>query len=154
MENGRKVAEPGRTSDDDLGLGTYGPNTFEVQGSVDRALISETIKFHRDLFPEEYDFLYDSEADAHIRIEGHNPKSPEYQAKVNCRREKLGAQPLAENGIAPSNATFKFVCRLLIDGNQVFLANLIKTLGLRRNTQSASHENRQTNTKNALRYPN
>jgi hypothetical protein len=119
MEHGRKVAEPGKTRDGGLGLDTFGPNTFEVQGSVDRALISETIKFHRDLFSEEYDFLYDSEADAHIRIKGYNPKSPEYQEKVNCRHERLSAQPLAENGMASSNATFIFVCRLLIDGNQI-----------------------------------
>jgi hypothetical protein len=132
MENGRKVAEPDRTNDDDLGLETYGPNTFEVQGAVDRALIAEAIRFHRDLFPEEYDFLYDSEADAHVRIEGHNPKPSEYQEKVNSRREKLSAQPLAENGMASSNATFIFVCRLLIDGNQIPLKNLIEAAGLHR----------------------
>jgi len=45
---------------------------------------------HHELFPEEYDFRYDSIADAQDRARGINPMSEEYIAKVNLRRVAMG----------------------------------------------------------------
>lgn len=48
---------------------------------------------HSRLFPEEYDFYYDSNVDAKLREKGINPMSDEYQQKVNLRRLELKVEP-------------------------------------------------------------
>lgn len=48
---------------------------------------------HSELFPEEYDFHYDSNVDAKARSRGENPMSGEYQRKVNLRRLTMGVEP-------------------------------------------------------------
>jgi hypothetical protein len=56
---------------------------------------------HFELFPEEYDFQYDSVLDAKERAQGINPMSPEYISKVDERRLALGVAPFShkpENG--------------------------------------------------------
>ncbi|ABV36876.1 hypothetical protein Ssed_2267 [Shewanella sediminis HAW-EB3] len=50
-------------------------------------------KLHQGLFPEEYDFVYDSYCDALARKRGINPMSQVYQDEVNERRRKLGVRP-------------------------------------------------------------
>lgn len=49
--------------------------------------------FHREHFPEEYDFHYDSISEAKQRDKGINPMSEEYQRRVNLRRLSLGVMP-------------------------------------------------------------
>jgi hypothetical protein len=46
-----------------------------------------------ELFPEEYDFIYDSGSDSYNRRHGINPMSVEYQETVNKRRLEMGVQP-------------------------------------------------------------
>ena len=48
---------------------------------------------HIDIFPEEYDCILDSIADAYERSKGINPMSSEYIERVNKRRAKLGFGP-------------------------------------------------------------
>jgi len=48
---------------------------------------------HSELFPEEYDFIYDSIADKRDRNSGINPMSQEYQDRVNKRRLEMGVAP-------------------------------------------------------------
>ena len=66
------------------------------------AKLTELIgKIHSELFPEEYDFHYDSIADAQDRAKGINPMSSEYISKVDARRLALGVAPFShqpENG--------------------------------------------------------
>ena len=52
---------------------------------------------HYHYFPEEYDFHYDSLADARDRKRGIDPMSQDYTEGVNARRVALGVQPLNEN---------------------------------------------------------
>ena len=60
---------------------------------------------HKEMFPEEYDFMMDSISDAQDRRRGINPMSAEYTAKVNARRSELGVTPLGENGMPTDNSS-------------------------------------------------
>jgi hypothetical protein len=120
----RCMARAGHPSD--------GLKTPDDQIAADMAVFVETKSFHRDLFPEEYDHSRDSAAEACLRSRGHNPKPLEYQVEVNRRREELGFEPLTNDGMAPSNKTFLFIWMFLLNGNQIPLTNLIKTVGLHR----------------------
>jgi len=50
-------------------------------------------ELHSEIFPEEYDFYYDSHVDAKDRKRGINPMNEQYQLKVNRRRFALGVEP-------------------------------------------------------------
>ncbi|WP_298441545.1 hypothetical protein [uncultured Ferrimonas sp.] len=65
-------------------------------------------QLHNALFPEEYDFMLDSPADAKRRRRGHNPMSAQYIATVAKRRAQLGVPPLLENGLAADNASQRY----------------------------------------------
>ncbi|MDN3696172.1 hypothetical protein QWY97_02230 [Vibrio cortegadensis] len=52
---------------------------------------------HSELFPEEYDHLYDSNVEVRARNRGGNPMSEEYQEKVNLRRFDMGVEPYGGN---------------------------------------------------------
>lgn len=57
-------------------------------------------RIHFELFPEEYDSMMDSIADAKDRRMGINPMNEEYTERVNARRKELGVPPLGPNGLA------------------------------------------------------
>ncbi|MEZ8990187.1 hypothetical protein AB4342_18565 [Vibrio breoganii] len=50
-------------------------------------------EMHSELFPEEYDHLYDSNVEVRARNRGENPMSEDYQRKVNLRRFAMGVEP-------------------------------------------------------------
>lgn len=50
-------------------------------------------KLHLELFSEEYDYIYDSVADARDRSKGINPMSQAYIDKTNERRINMGVKP-------------------------------------------------------------
>ena len=66
---------------------------------------------HLTRYPEEYDFMNDSSADASDRRRGINPMSQEYIAKVNKRRKEYGVSPLTVHGYASSNETLEACCQ-------------------------------------------
>lgn len=67
------------------------------------------------LFPEEFDYFYDSNVDANRRRLGENPMSEDYIQRMNKKREKLGFLPLTKNGYAQdSKETFEFCKKLII----------------------------------------
>ena len=69
---------------------------------------------HGILFPEEFDFMLDDNVDANLRKHGENPMSKDYQNKVNAKRQKLGLQPLSENGMCESDDSKKYSQELAI----------------------------------------
>ncbi|GGE69819.1 hypothetical protein GCM10011533_22740 [Streptosporangium jomthongense] len=71
-----------------------------------RRIKSLAEQIHSELFPEEYDFMMDSIADAKDRRRGINPMSDEYTAKVNARRKELGVSPLGDNGMPTDNSSW------------------------------------------------
>jgi len=64
-------------------------------------------KVHADRFPEEYDFMGDSCAEASERGRGVNPMREEYIEKVNEKRRRLGVSMLSESGDRTGNDTME-----------------------------------------------
>lgn len=62
---------------------------------------------HTQLFPEEYDFMYDSSLDAKERAQGINPMSQDYINRVNARRATIGIAPYTVTEDAPGNLSTK-----------------------------------------------
>lgn len=75
----------------------------ELQKKVDEL----ARKIHSEQFPEEYDFMYDSIADASERSRGINPMSQEYAEKINIKRAALGISQLGENGRPVSGDSYQ-----------------------------------------------
>jgi 5'(3')-deoxyribonucleotidase len=68
---------------------------------------------HSELFPEEYDFVFDSTADSTDRERSKNPISKTYLDTVNLRRETNTVTPLDSKGL-PQDNTSKIHCYQLI----------------------------------------
>jgi hypothetical protein len=62
---------------------------------------------HKELFAEEYDFMYDSIADSNDRAKGINPMSKEYQLKVAKKRKNLGVSPLSSSGDSVDDSSWE-----------------------------------------------
>ena len=60
------------------------------------------------MFPEEYDFMYDSIQDERERSAGICPMSDEYIDEVNQKRLSAGFSPLSSSGMADSNETWLY----------------------------------------------
>lgn len=90
-------------------------------------------KLHDKLFPEEYDFMYDSIADANDRARGKNPMSKDYQKEVNEKRASLGVSQLSENGMAVDDSSLDFckieINALLEEKKTAFTDSMLKWLG-------------------------
>ena len=87
-----------------------------------RKLSDLASQIHREKFPEEYDFMYDSSWDAHDRKKGINPMRQEYIDAVNSRRVALGVSPLSESGM-PLSGDSRVLCdeealRLVLEREQ------------------------------------
>lgn len=63
----------------------------KMQDYIDRTAPLREI--HYELFPEEYDHMFDSNADARDRANGISPMRQEYVDKVNARRREMGVKP-------------------------------------------------------------
>jgi hypothetical protein len=72
-------------------------------------------ELHLKLFPEEYDFMYDSIADTVDRKNEINPMSQSYIDKVNERRIKLGVKPYEITDNSPRNHQLAIDDTSLID---------------------------------------
>jgi len=64
-----------------------------------RRIMALAKQIHSELFPEEYDFMMDSIADANDRRRGINPMREEYTESVNARRKELDVPPLGPDGL-------------------------------------------------------
>ena len=87
-------------------------NTFQKDIKNFTYLLEQ--KLHQELFPEEYDFIYDSFWDAKDRKNGKNPMKEEYIAEVNLKREAMGIS------ILKIGENFKD------DSSQIYCKKLIK----------------------------
>jgi hypothetical protein len=65
-------------------------------------------ELHFELFPEEYDCMMDSIADARDRRRGKNPMHPQYTEKVNNRLREMKIPPLSSNGLPTNNSSWDF----------------------------------------------
>lgn len=71
-------------------------------------------KLHLEFFPEEYNYIYDSVADAKDRSKGINPMSKAYIDKTNERRFNMGVKPFDITDDSPQNHKLAINDSLLI----------------------------------------
>ena len=86
----------------------------------------EARRLHIELFPEEYDFMYDGGVDAKERVEGMNPMSSDYVQHTNLRRRKLGFKPYEIVG--ENNATFSWIYEAVKEGKMEIIRNALEML--------------------------
>lgn len=104
------------------GLTTEQIVTLNAKDLAAQNLSDLASQIHREKFPEEYDFMYDSSWDAHDRKKGINPMKQEYIDAVNSRRVALGVSPLSESGM-PRSGDSRVLCdeealRLVLEREQ------------------------------------
>ena len=68
-----------------------------------RKLSDLASQIHREKFPEEYDFMYDSSWDAFDRKKGINPMTQAYIDEVKRRRASFGVTQLTDAGMPVSS---------------------------------------------------
>lgn len=78
-------------------------------------------KRHIDLFPEEYDHMFDSISEARARRQGMSPMDKEQLDATNRRRVAMGFAPLSASGHATSSETFDHVAQQMRAGEEVVL---------------------------------
>ncbi|MDH5524857.1 MAG: hypothetical protein OEY01_12835 [Desulfobulbaceae bacterium] len=99
---------------DRKGLSPTEIKTLDKKEAGERELEEKVRLQHIKMFPEEYDEVYDSIAEASDRSNGENPMSREYQDKINERRKSLGVKPLLANGQPPVDSGSWEVARRMI----------------------------------------
>lgn len=95
----RQAARKGKTSEEIAEL--------DQLEATDKALEKLCRTIHAEKFPEEYDFMYDSVADADDRRRGINPMSVDYIQRANAKRIREGVTPLADDGTSQANDTWE-----------------------------------------------
>lgn len=106
-----KKHELAKYSAERVGLDPVQIQALDGQQADEQRLDQLTRQIHAEWFPEEYDFFYDSCAEANIRQQGLNlpdrqqprhlgddPMSASYMQAVNQRRQALGVAQLEPNG--------------------------------------------------------
>jgi len=87
-------------------------NTFQKE--IENYLYELNQRLHQELFPEEYDFIYDSLLDANDRKKNKNPMSKKYIEETNLRRKTMGVLELGVNGNAKDTSSKEY-CNELIN---------------------------------------
>lgn len=76
----------------------------------------EVRRWHGELFPEEYDFIYDSIADRKERLKGVSPMAQAHVERADAERAALGFGPLSISLDGPHRTTLAWVERMLREG--------------------------------------
>ena len=82
-------------------------------------------ELHADLFPEEYDHMYDSASEAKDRKRGISPMNVEYLEKTNARQAQLGFTPFNDGSDAYNDGTYSWVMEKLRQGEEAELREII-----------------------------
>ena len=120
--NRAKREEANRQANARIGLTSEQIATIDANDIAARKQAELAAQIHREKFPEEYDFMYDSSWDAHDRKNGINPMKQEYIDAVNCRRVALGVTALSASGM-PTSSDSRVLCdeearRLILESEQ------------------------------------
>ncbi|WP_351089138.1 hypothetical protein [Shewanella sp. S1-49-MNA-CIBAN-0167] len=75
---------------------------------------NDAYDLHATLFPEEYDFIYDSNVDAKERKKGINPMNQEYTDRMNQKRIELGISPLGSGGKEEDSSSIE-LCHSIVN---------------------------------------
>lgn len=104
-----------------IGLANNQIAVVDLEDILKKEIENLTKEIHFNRFPEEYDFMLDSIADANIRENGINPMSEEYIEKAIKKRHELGVSQLSNNGMSVS----KDSCELCeIEARKQIFSNL------------------------------
>jgi hypothetical protein len=86
----------------------------------------EARRLHIELFPEEYDCMFDSGVEAKERAKEMNPMSSDYVQRTNLRRQKLGFKPFQI--AAESDATFSWIYEAVKEGKTEIIKSALEML--------------------------
>ncbi len=105
--NRYKAEEERKRREARAGLSDEEIKALDREEARNAEIVEHARKIHIEWFPEEYDHMYDSIADANDRAKGINPMSAEYIAEVGARRAERSVTPLAVNGLPVSNDSWE-----------------------------------------------
>ena len=91
----------------------------------DEALQQIGRELHAELFPEEYDHMYDSASKAKDRQRGKNPMNAEYVEKTNTQRAQLGFRAFNVGPDASNADTYTWVMEKLRQGEEAELREMM-----------------------------
>lgn len=97
-----------------------------IRNETEDPLVKMAQDLHLELFPEEYDEIYDSIADARDRRNGINPMSSEYINRTNADRLALGFSEFSVRRGAQNDNTFEWVLNKLSDGKEAELREVLE----------------------------
>jgi hypothetical protein len=106
-------------------------------------------ELHVALFPEEYDYVYDSISEAKARARGENPMNVEYIEKTNNRRVELGFSPYDVGLTARNENTLAWVSENLALGKEADLRDIVT----RRTREDADTERAREQARLAIQTP-
>ncbi|WP_296644756.1 hypothetical protein [Roseinatronobacter sp.] len=84
-------------------------------------------ELHGALFPEEYDHMYDSVAEAKARLRGENPMDDKHVERVNEQRTQLGFTQFVVGPDGDNDNTFAWVKEQLRNGEEDKLREIVAT---------------------------
>lgn len=105
---------------------------------IDRELTENVNQIHSLLFPEEYDWYYDSISERKDREAGINPMSERYIEKTNRRRAALGFSEYSQ-GFGRRTETLDWVRKKLAEGQEPELREILARREIDDNTEEAVH---------------
>lgn len=109
--NRYKAEEARKRREARAGLSELEIKRLDVDENRERLITELARKIHIERYAEEYDFYYDSIADAADRRRGINPMSADHVAKVAEKRRKQGLTPLGDNGMPVSTDSWEIAYR-------------------------------------------
>lgn len=115
-------------------------STTNASSREEDNLLCRARELHIELFPEEYDHIYDSILEAAERRRGVNPMSAKYIAATNGRREQMGLEPF---DVCPEEAnpdTFVWLLEKLRAGDEGSLRSITVNRDKEDTTAAAARE--------------
>ena len=115
----------------------------------DEALQQLGRELHAELFPEEYDHMYDSASEAKDRQRGKNPMNAKNVEKMNALRAQLGFTPFSVGPDAYNDDTYSWVMEKLRQGEEAELREIISD----RAREALETEHRREQARQQLQTP-
>jgi hypothetical protein len=81
-------------------------------------------RWHIELFPEEYDFIFDNGVDSKKRTKGVSPMNSNYIQRTNLKRQKLGFKPFEIVG--ENDDTFSWVYKAVKEGKTEIIKSALE----------------------------
>lgn len=100
-------------------------NASESEKGEDEAQQQLRRELHVALFPEEYDYVYDSFSEAKDRARGITPMNADHVGKTNTLRAQLGFTPFKVGPDANNDDTYAWVMGKLRQGEEAELREIL-----------------------------